>query len=56
MKRFGIGLPYQLSINEIAESEGVAPNKVKYSITQSLKIIGNSLTEKEKETIIDLMK
>lgn len=56
MKRFGIGLPYQLSINEIAESEGVAPNKVKYSITQSLKVIGNSLTEKEKETIIDLMK
>jgi RNA polymerase sigma factor (sigma-70 family) len=54
-KRFGIGLPYQLSINEIAESEGIVPNKVKYSITQSLKLIGNSLTPKEKETILSLI-
>ena len=55
-KRFGIGLPYQLSINEIAESEGIIPNKVKYSITQSLKTINNSLNEKEKQLIIDLLR
>lgn len=55
-KRFGIGLPYQLSINEIAESEGMVANKVKYSITQSLKVINNSLNEKEKQLIIDLLR
>ena len=55
-KRFGIGLPYQLSINEIAESEGMVANKVKYSITQSLKVINNSLNEKEKQLIVDLLR
>lgn len=54
-KRFGIGLPYQLSINEISESEGIPANKIKYSITQSLKIIGNSLNNKEKEMILSLL-
>ena len=54
-KRFGIGLPYQLSINEISESEGIPANKIKYSITQSLKIIGNSLNSKEKEMILSLL-
>jgi len=54
-KRFGVGLPYQLSINEIAESEGIPANKVKYIITQSLKIIGNSLSEKDKDMILTLL-
>ena len=54
-KRFGIGLPYQLSINEISESEGIPANKIKYSITQSLKIIGNSLNSKEREMILTLL-
>ena len=54
-KRFGIGLPYQLSINEIAESEGIPSNKVKYSINQSIKIIGNNLSDKDKEEIITLI-
>lgn len=54
-KRFGVGMPYQLSINEIAESEGLLPNKVKYSITQSLKTISNNLSDKEKELILNLM-
>ena len=54
-KRFGVGMPYQLSINEISESEGIPANKVKYIITQALKNIGNSLTSKEKEMIITLL-
>ena len=54
-KRFGVGMPYQLSINEISESEGIPANKVKYIITQALKNIGNSLTSKEKEMIISLL-
>jgi DNA-directed RNA polymerase sigma subunit (sigma70/sigma32) len=54
-KRFGIGMPYQLSINEIAEAENLSANKVKYSITSSLKVIGNSFTEAEKIAIMDLL-
>lgn len=54
-KRFGVGMPYQLSINEISESEGIPANKVKYSVTQSLKTIANSLNEKEKLEIMALI-
>ena len=54
-KRFGVGMPYQLSINEISESEGIPANKVKYIITQALKVIGNSLNEKDKEMIVTLL-
>jgi DNA-directed RNA polymerase sigma subunit (sigma70/sigma32) len=54
-KRFGIGMPYQLSINEIAEAENLSANKVKYSIASSLKIIGNSFTDAEKIAIMDLL-
>ena len=54
-KRFGIGMPYQLSINEIAETENLSVNKVKYSITSSLKTIGNSFTDAEKIAIMDLL-
>ena len=55
-KRFGVGMPYQLSINEISESEGIPANKVKYTISQALKTIENSLSSKDRETILDLMK
>ena len=48
-------MPYQLSINEISESEGIPANKVKYIITQALKNIGNSLSPKDKEMIISLL-
>lgn len=54
-KRFGINLPYQLSISEIAESENMNPNKVKYSISSSLKVIGNSMTPEEKEMVTNLL-
>ena len=54
-KRFGIGMPYQLSINEIAEAENLSASKVKYSITSSLKVIGNSFTDAEKIAIMDLL-
>ena len=54
-KRFGVGMPYQLSINEISESEGIPANKVKYTISQALKVIESSLTAKDKETILTLL-
>lgn len=54
-KRYGINLPYQLSITEIAESENMNPNKVKYSISSSLKTIGNSLSAEDKEMLTNLL-
>ena len=55
-KRYGIGMPYELSINEIAENEGISPNKVKYSISNTLKIIEKSIPESDKRNIIELLK
>jgi len=54
-KRFGIDLPYSLSINEIAASENMNPNKVKYSIVLSLKTIANSISPEDKEIIQTLL-
>ena len=54
-KRFGIDYPFTLSINEISESEGLSPNKVKYSIQNSLKTIGDKLNDKQKKIIIDML-
>lgn len=54
-KRFGINLPYQLSITEIAESENMNPNKVKYSISSSLKAIGNMMSDDEKDMVMNLL-
>lgn len=54
-KRFGIDLPYNLSVNEIAASENMNPNKVKYSISLSLKTIANSISAEDKEIISTLL-
>jgi DNA-directed RNA polymerase sigma subunit (sigma70/sigma32) len=54
-KRFGIDLPYNLSVNEIAASENMNPNKVKYSISLSLKTIANSISPEDKEIITTLL-
>ena len=55
-KRFGIDYPYELSINDIAENENLSVNKVKYIITSSLKKIANFIPERDKKTIIELLK
>lgn len=55
-KKFGIDAPFPMSINEIAENEGISPNKVKYSISNTLKIIEKSILESDKRNIIELLK
>ena len=55
-KRFGIDFPYQLSINEIAENEYLSTNKVKYILTNALKKISNAIPEKDKESIIQMLR
>lgn len=56
MKRYGIDLPYQLSINEIAENEGLTVNKVKYIILNAQKHIMNAISPQDKQTIIEMLK
>ena len=55
-KKFGIDAPFPMSINEIAENEGISPNKVKYSISNTLKIIEKNIPESDKRNIIELLK
>jgi RNA polymerase primary sigma factor len=55
-KKFGIDVPFQMSINEIAENEGISPNKVKYSITNTLKTIEKNISPEDKKYIIELLK
>lgn len=54
-KKFGINLPFPMSITEIAESEGLSSNKVKYSISNSMKIIAANIPEEDKKTIVELL-
>lgn len=55
MKRYGIGLPYQLSINEIAESEGLSSNKIKYALTTSMKVIAEHINPQDRETLLEML-
>lgn len=54
-KRFGIDYPFSLSISEIAESENLSSNTVKYSIQNSMKIINEKTVSKQRETILDML-
>ena len=55
-KRFRIDYPFELSIQEIAENEGISVNKVKYSINNTLKIISENITGEDRKTLIELLK
>lgn len=55
-KRFGIDCPFEMSIQEIAENEGISVNKVKYSINNTFKIIAQNVTGEDKKTLMELLK
>lgn len=55
-KKYGIGLPFPMSIQEIAENEGISTNKVKYSLTNSTKIIANNISLNDKKLVMELLK
>ena len=55
-KKFGIDKPFPMSINEIAENEGISANKVKYSISNTLKAIEQYMSAIDKKNIKELLK
>ena len=54
-RRFGIDVPYQLSIQEIAESEGISVSKVKSSLANSMQVIARNIPEKDKEMLREML-
>ena len=53
-KKFGIGYPAELSISEIAESEGLSINEVKLSLAKTTQYIQKSLSQDTIDTIVEM--
>ena len=56
IKKYGIGLPFPMSINEISENENISFNKIKYILTNSLKVIQRNISEEDKKTVLELLR
>lgn len=54
-KKFGIGFPDTLSIVDIAESEGLPVNKIKYILSMSLKELSKYIKEEDKSKLYELL-
>lgn len=52
IKKFGIGLPYSLKINEIAEDEDISPSRCTIAYKEAIQKISSKLTEEEKKEIV----
>ena len=55
-KRFGIDCPFEMSIQEIADNEGLSIHKVKTLINNSIEYITNNINPEDKKTLITLLK
>lgn len=53
-RRYGVGFPNELSVNEIAEAEGLSISDVKQSINRSINYIYKNMSDETKENIIEL--
>lgn len=53
-KRFGIGYPCPLNVADIAESEGLAINRVKYIISSCLNELGKNISKKDKVVLMEI--
>lgn len=53
-KKFGIGYPAELSVSEIAESEGLSINEVKTSLAKTTQYIQESLSQDTIDTIVEM--
>lgn len=54
-KRYGVGLPYSMSVSELAENEGVSLSTVKMTLKDATDKILASLTPEKKEILMNLM-
>lgn len=54
-KKFGIGFPDTLSLSDIAESEGLPVNKIKYILNMSLKELAKYIKEEDKSKLYELL-
>ena len=53
-KKFGIEYPFEMSMQEISENEGISLQKVKNSINNSMSIIAANISSEDKATLLEL--
>lgn len=54
-KRFGLGYPCGLNIVDIAESEGLTVNRVKYIVASCLNELSTKISDKDKELLVEIL-
>ena len=55
MKRFGINLPFPLSIADISENEGMSQREVKAIIDKTMTFIADNISEENKKILFELL-
>ena len=55
IKKYGIGLPFPMSINEISENENISVNKIKYIINNSIKILQRHINDDDRKVMNELL-
>lgn len=55
MKRFGINLPFPLSIADISENEGISQREVKSIIDRTMTFISENISEENKKILFELL-
>ena len=55
MKRFGINLPFSLSIADISENEGMSQREVKTIIDKTMAFIADNISEENKKILFELL-
>ena len=55
MKRFGINLPFPLSIADISENEGMSQREVKTIIDKTMTFIADNISEENKKILFELL-
>ena len=55
MKKFGIDLPYQLSISDIAANEGISQREVKSLLDNAMTIIAENISNANKNIIQEIL-
>ena len=54
-KRFGIGLPYSMTVSELAENEGVSLSTTKTILKSAMAEFANAFDDEQKQLIIEYL-